>query len=73
MDRCFARHADVVVTGSDTAALYYFTHPQWDEAAKPAPETGEERRTVIHVAKLWVEDGVLMADRNVGSISLADA
>lgn len=73
MDRSFARHADVVVTGPDSAALYYFTHPQWDEAAKPVPETSQERRTVIHVARLWVKDGMLKADRDVGPVSLASA
>lgn len=73
MDRRFARHADVVPIGPDTAALFYFTHPQWDEAAKPVPVTGDERRTVIHVARVWVEDGVLKADRNTGPISLEGA
>lgn len=69
MDRSFARHADVVVQDG-WAACYYFTHPQWDEAAKPAPLTPVERRTVIHVAKLWVEDGVLHADRDVAPLVL---
>lgn len=69
MDRAFARHADVVVEG-DWAAAFYFTHPQWDEAAKPAPETPTERRTVIHVARLWVEDGRLVGDRDVGPLAL---
>jgi hypothetical protein len=73
MDRRFARHADVVVTGETTAALYYFTHPQWDEQNKPDPLTAEERRTVIHVARVWVEDGTLMATRDTGPISLASA
>lgn len=70
MDRGFARHADVVVTGPDSGALFYFTHPQWDEAAKPVPVTGEERRTVIHVARLTVANGVLTAERNTGPIPL---
>ncbi len=70
MDRRFARHADVVVAGEE-AALFYFTHPQWDEAAKEVPETGEERRTTIHVARVWVEDGVLRADRDVDGVSLS--
>jgi hypothetical protein len=69
MDRSFARHADVVVQDG-WAALYYFTHPQWDEAAKPAPETGAERRTVIHVARLTVVDGRLVAERDVGPLRL---
>ena len=63
MDRCFARHADVVVQ-EGWAALYYFTHPEWDEAAKPQPITPAERRTTIHVAKIWVENGLLLADRD---------
>ncbi|MDR3475823.1 MAG: family 43 glycosylhydrolase [Devosia sp.] len=68
-DRRFARHADVVVQG-DWAALFYFTHPHWAETETPAPLTAEERRTVIHVARLWVEDGVLKADRDVDGVSL---
>lgn len=69
MDRSFARHADVVVQ-DDWAAIYYFTHPQWDEASKPAPESGEERRTVIHAARAWVESDVLMAIRDVAPFVL---
>ncbi len=69
-DRCFARHADVVVSGNE-AALFYFTHPDWDEAAKSEPETPAERRTTIHVARVWVEDGVLKADRDVDGVPLA--
>ena len=70
LDRSFARHADVVVNG-DEGALFYFTHPEWDEAAKPVPETGRERRTTIHVARVWVEDGILLADRDVDGVPLA--
>lgn len=69
MDRRFARHADVVPQ-DDFAAIYYFTHPQWDEAAKPAPETGDERRTVIHAARAWVEDGILKASRDIEPFNL---
>lgn len=68
-DRCFARHADVVPQ-NDHAALYYFTHPEWDEAAKPAPETARERRTTIHVARLSVVDGKLVAERDVDAVPL---
>lgn len=70
MDRRFARHADVVVTGPETAALYYFTHPQWDEQNKPDPLTPEERRTVIHVARVWIDGGTLMATRDTAPITL---
>ncbi len=69
LDRSFARHADVVVSGEE-GALFYFTHPEWDEAAKPVPESGRERRTTVHVARLWVEDGVLLADRDVDGVRL---
>lgn len=68
-DARFARHADVVVTGNE-AAIYYFTHPDWAETETPAPMTPEERRTVVHVARAWVEDGVLKADRNVEGVHL---
>jgi hypothetical protein len=68
-DRRFARHADVVVQG-DWAALFYFTHPGWDEAASPAPETPVERRTTIHVARLTVSDGRLVAERDIGGVTL---
>ncbi len=54
MDLRFARHADVIVDG-DVGALLYSTHPEWDESEKDVPKTGQERRTVIHVAKIWVE------------------
>jgi beta-xylosidase len=70
MDRSFARHADVVVQG-DWAACYYFTHPQWNEAEKPAPLTPDERRTTIHVARLVVVDGKLVAERDIDGLSLA--
>lgn len=70
LDRGFARHADVVVIGEE-AALFYFTHPEWDEAAKKAPETSAERRSTIHVARVWVENGELKADRNVSAVTLS--
>ena len=72
MDRRYPRHADVVVTGPTTAALYYFTHPHWDEINRRNPLTAEERRTVIHVAPLWIEDGQLVATRDTPPISLAN-
>jgi hypothetical protein len=68
-DRSFARHADVVVQDG-WAALYYFTHPGWNEAAKPVPETPHERRTVIHAARLTVVDGRLVAERDITALRL---
>lgn len=70
MDRRFARHADVVVQDG-WAAIYYFTHPQRDEGTNARPETGTERRTVIHAARAWVEDGVLKASRDVTAFMLS--
>ena len=68
-DRRFARHADVVVSG-DVAALFYFTHPGWAETETPAPLTHGERRTVVHVARLTVQDGTLVAERDVEPFAL---
>jgi hypothetical protein len=65
----FARHADVVTQG-DWAALYYFTHPEWDEAPDTAPLSYATRRTTIHAARLTVADGVLIAERDVGPLRL---
>lgn len=70
-DRCYARHGDVVVQDG-WAEMFYFTHPGWDEQAKPRPETPGERRTVIHVARLTVADGVLVAERDVAPRPLVD-
>lgn len=61
----FVRHADVVAF-ADHAALYYFTHPEWDEHSQAeGPRNAVERATVIHHARLTVEDGVLVLDRNI--------
>ena len=68
-DHRFARHADIVPQG-DWAAIYYFTHPHWAETETPAPLTIEERQTRIHVARLWVEDGVLRCERDIDGVIL---
>ena len=65
MDMRFMRHADVVAFANH-AALYYFTHPEWDEHSQAeGPPDFRSRRTAIHQAKLTVVDGVLVCDRNV--------
>lgn len=65
MDIKLARHADVVVNGGH-AALYYFTHPEWDEASQAAgPLSVDARRTAIHHGKLAVQDGVLILERDI--------
>ncbi|HWJ74694.1 MAG TPA: hypothetical protein VNX29_16150 [Kaistia sp.] len=71
-DRRFARHGDVVTQG-DWAALFYFTHPHWAETLTPVPLTFAERRTVIHVARLHVEDGRLLATRDIEGVTLDPA
>jgi hypothetical protein len=64
-DRRFVRHADVVVV-SDHAALYYFTHPDWDERSQTdGPPDVAARMTVIHQARLTVVDGMLVFERDV--------
>jgi hypothetical protein len=65
LDQKLVRHADVVVHGGH-AALYYFTHPLWDEASQDlGPVTVAARKTAIHQGLLTVRDGVLVLDRNV--------
>ncbi|WP_108396348.1 family 43 glycosylhydrolase [Devosia submarina] len=65
MDKRFVRHADVVVAG-EHAAMFYFTHPEWDEInAKAGPPDVAARRTAIHHARLIVVDDVLVFERNI--------
>ena len=67
MDQRYARHADVVVNG-DHAAMYYFTHPEWDERVQTeGPPDVAARRTAIHQAQLTVVNGVLTCERNVAA------
>ena len=64
-DKRFMRHADVVVAG-EHGALYYFTHPEWDELGQPkGPPDAAARRTAIHQGRLTVVDGVLALERDV--------
>ncbi len=60
------RHGMVVVDAeTDTARLYYFTHPWWDgaEIADAAPDAA--RRSAVHTATLSVgTDGVLTCRRS---------
>lgn len=65
MDQRFVRHADVVVVG-DHAALYYFTHCEWDELGDPAgPPDTQARRTAIHHGRLTVAGGELVFERDI--------
>ena len=64
-DRRYVRHADVVVVG-DHAALYYFTHPEWDERSQAeGPPDVAARKTAVHHGRLTVRDGVLLLDRDI--------
>lgn len=68
-DTRFARHGDVLIQDG-WAALYYFTHPNWDEAMSDAPRTAAERRTTIHVARLSVAGTTLRCDRDTAPLRL---
>jgi hypothetical protein len=65
-----ARHADVVPQG-DWAALFYFTHPDWDGEHSIETNHFAQRRTVVHWARLTVENGVLLCERDVGGLQLS--
>lgn len=58
-----ARHGAVIVTGDDEASLYYFTHPWWDGSELADVEDPSQRRSAVHVARLRVVDGILVAER----------
>jgi hypothetical protein len=69
LDRQVGRHADVVV-GTQSAVVFYFTHPGFDgvELAEATPLAS--RRTAVHVARLSVGEGdVLVANREFPAIS----
>lgn len=67
MDRRFLRHADVVPVG-DHAVLYYFTHPEWDEASQTlGPQDVAARKTAIHHGRLTVVDDGLVFERDVAA------
>ena len=56
------RHGSVVVRG-DEARLYFFTHPWWDGSELADADERSHRRSAIHVARLRVVDGELVAER----------
>lgn len=61
-DTGYGHHADVVVTGEDTATVFYFTHPE--RIAGRPEETYAQRRSVVLAAPLRVVDGTLKCDRD---------
>jgi hypothetical protein len=64
-----ARHADVVTQGN-WGALFYFTHPEWNGEHTIETNRAAQRRTVVHWARLWVENDVLVCDRDPGPLTL---
>ncbi len=56
------RHGSVVVIG-DEARLYFFTHPWWDGSELADADERSHRRSAVHVARLRVVDGALVAER----------
>lgn len=66
MDGQIGNHADVVVKDGH-AYIYYFVHPDYSKTARTTPGhpfTEKEARTVIQMAELTVENGLLCCDRN---------
>jgi hypothetical protein len=68
-DRQIGRHADVVVQDG-WAALVYFTHPNTGTDHTHQLDTADARRSTIHWARLTVENGQLVCERNVGALNL---
>ncbi|MFB7894613.1 hypothetical protein ACFC1I_20590 [Microbacterium sp. NPDC056044] len=56
------RHGSVVVIG-DEARLYFFTHPWWDGSELADADERSHRRSAVHVARLRMVDGELVAER----------
>ncbi|GAB3396651.1 family 43 glycosylhydrolase [Humibacter soli] len=69
-DRELGHHADAVCipdANGSVAALFYFTHPQRSRAM---PNEYRARVSAVHVARLTVRNGDLLADRDVSGIPL---
>ena len=60
-DRAKGQHPDIIVAG-DHAYILYFVHQHGEAEAKADPEWG--RRTVIQIAELREEDGIIRVDRD---------
>lgn len=66
MDGQIGNHADIVVKDGH-AYIYYFVHPDYSREQRSTPGfimTEKEARTVIQLAELTVENGILCCDRN---------
>lgn len=62
-DQAIGGHADVVVN-HDKVYLYYFTHPGRRKDNPARPGTVDDKRTLIQLAMLEYDNGVLTCDRN---------
>lgn len=74
-DGTFGNHADVVVSG-DAACIFYFTHPAISPAMRLARpdfpfDDQAHRQSVLQAARLTVENGRLLCDRDHPLITLA--
>lgn len=61
-DGVIANHADVEVSG-DIGYIFYFTHPERTEINKQNA-AGNQKRSSIQAAKLTVENGILLCNRD---------
>lgn len=61
-DGTIGLHADVVPTGADEASVFYFTHPE--RTTDSSVDTYAQRRTSIQVARIRVQSGTLVCDRD---------
>lgn len=66
-DGAMGQHPDILVQG-DSAYIFYFTHPEAESRKKEIKE-GDwpywRKRTSLQVAKLEIENGSLICDRNM--------
>jgi hypothetical protein len=62
-DAAIGGHCDVVVQG-DRAFVYYFTHPGRTKIKPASPQSVEARRSLIQVAELEYNDGVISCNRD---------
>lgn len=63
-DQAIGGHCDVVVNNGK-AFIYYFTHPGHDKQ-KPAPKGSfDDKRSVIQLAELKEENGIITCDRDM--------
>lgn len=62
-DQAIGGHCDVVVNNG-RAFVYYFTHPGRSKANPAAKGSFDDKRSVIQVAELHYENGLLTCDRD---------